>query len=100
MTIRLGSIKALEGYKLRERQLILAIALDTLPATKKVMLRITKLSVLTPFFIALAYFEGWSLLPILLAAGLSYPLLTRPIEILFAQSNLAKAVEQFKSEQT
>ncbi|BBN81006.1 hypothetical protein PA25_09910 [Pseudoalteromonas sp. A25] len=100
MNLRLSTIKALDGYKLRDRQQILAIALETLPSTKKVLLRIAKLSVLTPFFIALAYFEGWTLLPILLAAGLSYPLLTTPIEIAFAKTKFEEAIEQFKSDQT
>ncbi|NOU50699.1 hypothetical protein HG263_09140 [Pseudoalteromonas sp. JBTF-M23] len=100
MNLRLSSVKALDGYKLRDRQQILTLALEALSAPKKVMLRVAKLAVLTPFFIALAYFEGWALLPVLLAAGLSYPLLTTPIEILFAKQTFEQAIEQFKSEQT
>ncbi|WP_105168863.1 hypothetical protein [Pseudoalteromonas sp. T1lg23B] len=100
MIIRLSQIKSLERYKLRDKQRILAIALDEMPATRKVALRITKLTVLIPFFIALAYFEGWSLLPVLLLAGLSYPILTSPIEIMFAKPWFNKAVDKFDSEQT
>ncbi|CAM3932220.1 hypothetical protein [Pseudoalteromonas byunsanensis] len=99
MIIRLSQIKSLEPYKLRDKQRILAIALDEMPATRKVTLRIAKLTVLIPFFIALAYFEGWSLLPILLVAGLSYPILTSPIEIIFAKPWLNEAVDKFESEQ-
>ncbi|OHU87493.1 MULTISPECIES: hypothetical protein [Pseudoalteromonas] len=99
MIIRLSQIKSLERYKLRDKQRILAIALDEMPAMRKVALRIAKLTVLIPFFIALAYVEGWSLLPILLLAGLSYPLLTSPIEIQFAKPWLSNAVDKFESQQ-
>ncbi|MCF6434617.1 hypothetical protein [Pseudoalteromonas sp. MMG022] len=99
MIIRLSQIKSLERYKLRDKQRILAIALDDMPAMRKVALRIAKLSVLIPFFIALAYVEGWSLLPILLLAGLSYPLLTSPIEIQFAKPWISNAVDKFESQQ-
>jgi fatty acid desaturase len=99
MILRLSQLKVLDGYKLRDKQRILSNALEMLPVAQKIMLRIAKLSVLIPFFIALAYVEGWILLPILLLAGLSYPLLTSPIEIFFSKSTIEQAEKQFNSKE-
>ena len=51
-----------------------------------------------PFFISLAYFEGWYLLPPLLLAGILYPLLTTPLEIVFTKSKLSDAIAEFEKQ--
>ena len=89
-------IPELAAFKVRERQQIIAIALSELSASKKVILRIVKLLLLIPVFFVLAYIDGWLLLPFLLIAGLCYPLLTVPVEIMFATPYLTKAIAQFK----
>jgi len=91
-----SQIPELASFKVRERQKIIAIALSELSASKKVMLRIVKLLLLVPIFLILAYIKGWFLLPFLLVAGLCYPLLTAPVDIMFAAPYLAKAITQFK----
>ncbi|KID58399.1 hypothetical protein N473_18915 [Pseudoalteromonas luteoviolacea CPMOR-1] len=99
MIFRLSQIPELSTLSLREKQQVKAIALSLLSAKSKVILAICKLALLTPLFMALAYFEGWSLLPVLLVAGIAYPLLTAPIEVQFALKNLNQALSQFKQSQ-
>lgn len=91
-----SQLPELAAFKVRDRQQIIAIALSDLSAGKKVMLRIIKLLLLIPLFLVLAYIKGWLLLPFLLLAGLCYPLLTVPVEIMFAKPHLSKAIAQFK----
>ncbi|MEJ6473396.1 hypothetical protein [Pseudoalteromonas piscicida] len=97
MHFRLSQIEQLHGFKLRDKQMILRIALSRLDAKTRVLLRIAKLLLLTPFFASLAVFEGWLLLPILLVAGLVYPLFTTPLEIYFGKPELAKAISEFET---
>ncbi|ESP93848.1 hypothetical protein [Pseudoalteromonas luteoviolacea] len=100
MIFRLSQVSKLSTLSLRDKQKVQAIALSMLSAKSKVFLAVCKLTLLTPLFMALAYFEGWALLPVLLVAGLAYPLLTAPIEIQFALKNIDQALEQFKQSQT
>ncbi|MGO2011790.1 MAG: DUF6170 family protein [Pseudoalteromonas sp.] len=91
-----SQLPALSEFKIRERQQIIAIALSELSASSKVLLRIAKLFLLIPVFFVLACIKGWLLLPFILLAGLCYPLLTVPVEIMFAKPHLTKAIQQFK----
>ncbi|MFC3032380.1 DUF6170 family protein [Pseudoalteromonas fenneropenaei] len=99
MALRLSKIAVLSDFKHTERQAILSIALSQLSVQQKIIMRVLKLLLLTPVFISLAYFQGWILLPILLVAGLIYPLLTVPIEIQFAKPHFGSAIENFKNGQ-
>ena len=96
MHFNLRNIEQLKAYKLRDKQQIIAIAISQLEATEKVLLSCCKLAVLMPFFISLAYFEGWYLLPPLLLAGILYPLLTTPLEIAFTKKKLNSAISEFE----
>ncbi|MCF2856299.1 hypothetical protein L1286_02365 [Pseudoalteromonas sp. SMS1] len=96
MIFRLSQVSKLSQLNLRDKQKVKAIALSMLSANEKVLLAVCKLLLLTPFFMALAYFEGFYLLPVLLIAGLAYPLLTVPIEIQFALKYLDKALVEFE----
>lgn len=100
MYFRLSKIPELAEFKLREKQLIMAMALAELSAPKKILLNICKLGILLPFFVPLAYLEGWWLLPPLLLAGLVYPLLTTPVEVMFSKKTLANAIDKFKQDST
>ncbi|MBQ4848734.1 hypothetical protein J8L97_01210 [Pseudoalteromonas sp. MMG012] len=97
---KLSQIVSLATFKTRERQQILALAIDALPPMQKVLLRIAKLCVLVPFFVSFAYIESWKLIPLLLIAGLLYPLLTSPIEICFAKPHLVHAIRNFQENKT
>ncbi|CCQ12378.1 hypothetical protein PALB_32790 [Pseudoalteromonas luteoviolacea B = ATCC 29581] len=98
MAITLKQVKKLEKFKVTERHQILSIALSLMDVKSKIIMRICKLLLLTPVFASLAYFEGWSLLPILLVAGLLYPLLTAPIEIAFGKKYFDEAIQLFEKQ--
>ena len=100
MVFRLSQLSQLNGLKLRAKQQVLQIALSLLDSKTKVILRIAKLLLLTPFFASLAIFEGWVLLPVLLVAGLVYPLFTTPVEIFFAKPKLDEALQQYNDLQS
>ncbi|CAM4073718.1 DUF6170 family protein [Pseudoalteromonas ostreae] len=91
-----SQVTQLKPFKIRQRQQIIAIALSMLTPMQKINLRIIKLVLLIPVFLSLAYVEGWLLLPVLLVAGLSYPLLTTPVEIQFSKRYLSDAIKQFE----
>ena len=91
-----SQVTQLKSFKIRQRQQIIAIAVSMLTPMQKISLRIIKLILLIPVFLSLAYIEGWLLLPVLLVAGLSYPLLTTPVEIQFYKHYLSKAIKQFE----
>ncbi|AZZ97674.1 hypothetical protein [Pseudoalteromonas sp. R3] len=99
MVFRLSKLAELDGFALRDKQRIKALALAQLPSSQKVLLNIAKLMLLTPLFMALAFIHGWLLLPVLLLCGLAYPLLTVPLEIQFAKPYLPQAIAEFKKGQ-
>jgi hypothetical protein len=90
-----SQVDALKHLKIRERQTVIAIALSMLSPGNKVLLRLSKLLLLSPFFLIFTVFEGWLLVPFLILGGLGYPLLTTPIEILFAKKHLSEALAQY-----
>ncbi|KZN36863.1 hypothetical protein [Pseudoalteromonas luteoviolacea] len=96
MIFRLSQVPELSSLSLRDKQKVKAIALSMLNGKEKVLLAVCKLLLLTPFFMALAYFEGFYLLPVLLVAGLAYPLFTVPVEIQFALKYLDNALKEFE----
>lgn len=89
-----SQVKQLQHLKVRQRQHIIAVALSMLSPLQKISLRIVKLLLLTPVFASLIYIEGWLMLAALLVAGLSYPLLTTPVEIAFSRPFIADALTQ------
>ncbi len=89
-----SQVEELSHLKVRQRQQIIATALSMLTPLSKVWLRVIKLLLLTPVFASLIYIEGWLMLPALLLTGLSYPLLTTPVEIAFARPYLTDALKQ------
>ncbi|KNC66899.1 hypothetical protein [Pseudoalteromonas ardens] len=96
MIFRLSKLAELDDFALRDKQRIKALALAQLPASHKILLNIAKLLLLTPLFMALAFIEGWLLLPVLLVCGLAYPLLTVPLEIQFARPHMHHAISEFR----
>ncbi|OUS74617.1 hypothetical protein B5G52_01055 [Pseudoalteromonas sp. A601] len=94
-----SQVKQLQHLKVRQRQHIIAVALSMLSPLQKISLRIVKLLLLTPVFASLIYIEGWLMLAALLVAGLSYPLLTTPVEIAFAKPFIADALKQQEGKQ-
>lgn len=90
------NVKQLDEFKIKDKHIIIALALTNLSPIDKVVLRLCKLLALLPLFLSLSYYQGWLLLPILLIAGTLYPIITRPIELAFAKKHLSKAILEYK----
>ncbi|MEL0640857.1 DUF6170 family protein [Pseudoalteromonas aliena] len=90
-----SQINELKQFKIRQRQEIIALSLDMLSPSERVLLRIMKLILLSPLFLIFTVFQSWLLIPFLILGGLCYPLLTTPIEIYFAKKNLSSALKAF-----
>ena len=88
-------VDELKHLKVRQRQTVIAISLSMLSPSDRVLMRIVKLMLLSPFFLIFTLFEGWLLVPFLIVAGLSYPLLTAPVDFNFAKKHLGAALKQF-----
>jgi len=89
-----SQVDELKHLKVRQRQTVIAISLSMLSPSDRVLMRIVKL-MLSPFFLIFTLFEGWLLVPFLIVAGLSYPLLTAPVDVNFAKKHLGAALKQF-----
>ncbi|MBQ4831743.1 hypothetical protein J8L70_00640 [Pseudoalteromonas sp. MMG010] len=87
-----SQISELKHLKLRQRQQTVAQALALLSPVNTILLKIIKLCFIFPVFFILNVFEGWLLVPFLLLVGLSYPLITTPIEIMFAKKHLSQVL--------
>ncbi|WP_394185201.1 hypothetical protein [Pseudoalteromonas tetraodonis] len=91
-----SQVDELKHLKVRQRQTVIAISLSMLSPSDRVLMRIVKLMLLSPFFLIFTLFEGWLLVPFLIVAGLSYPLLTAPVDVNFAKKHLGAALKQFE----
>lgn len=89
-------VDELKHLKVRQRQTVIAISLSMLSPSDRVLMRIVKLMLLSPFFLIFTLFEGWLLVPFLIVAGLSYPLLTAPVDVNFAKKHLEGALKKFE----
>lgn len=87
-------IPELAGLALQQRMLVIKQAITLLSVPQKVLLNLLKLVILAHFFSVLARFEGWILVPYLLAAGLVYPLVINPVTFLLTHNKMAKARKQ------
>lgn len=91
-----SQVDELKHLKVRQRQTVIAISLSMLSPSDRVLMRIVKLMLLSPFFLIFTLFEGWLLIPFLILAGLSYPLLTAPVDVNFAKKHLKGALKKFE----
>jgi hypothetical protein len=91
-----SQLNELKHLKIRERQSIIALSLSMLSPTDKVLLRVIKLSVLSPLFLIFTVFTGWIVVPFLILGVICYPLVTTPIEINFAKKHINNALQQYK----
>ena len=84
-------IPELAGLKLQQRMLVIKHATAMLSVPQKLVLNLLKIFILVHFFSVLARFEGWMLVPWLLAAGLAYPLIINPVTFWMTRSKMADA---------
>ncbi|MEM5549688.1 hypothetical protein WNY63_02915 [Pseudoalteromonas neustonica] len=93
-----SQLPQLKHLKVRQRQDIIAIALSMLSPMQKISLRIAKLTLLIPLFFSLVYIDGWLMILALIVTGISYPILTTPVEIQFSKPFLAEAIKLYNKE--
>lgn len=91
-------IKELEGLNLRQRHEAIQLALNELSGGQKVMLRLIKLILLSPVFFIIAKVHSWWILPWLLLVFFMYPMLTKPLEVMFAKPFLQNAANKVRFE--
>ncbi len=91
-----SQIPALKSFSHRERLAIVADALNLLQPQQRIFMNILKLLLITPLFLLLVRFEGWSMLPWLLLAGIAYPILVLPVRHYFACLHLKEAINEHK----
>lgn len=91
-----SQIPKLQSFSHRQRLQLVADALELLSAQERILLNIIKLLLITPLFLLLVRFEGWSMLPWLLLAGLAYPVLVLPVRHYFACRHLDQAITEHK----
>ncbi len=89
-------VKELEGLNYQQRMQAMKLAYDSLPILYKGMLNTIKFLVLAPVFFLIARVQSWSVLPWLLITVILYPLVTKPITLLFVRPQLAEAVRQLR----
>ncbi|MFY8272836.1 DUF6170 family protein [Pseudoalteromonas sp. SSDWG2] len=91
-----SQIPALKEFSHKERLAIVADSLELLSAQERILMNILKLLLITPLFLLLVRFEGWSMLPWLLLAGIAYPILVLPVRHYFASMHLEQAIQTHK----
>lgn len=79
------SIAEFNGLSLSQKQQMLRIAMEKMSAVQKITLAVIKLILLSAAFLLIANVHSWWLLVYLLLVGISYPVVTTPITLLFCK---------------
>lgn len=79
------TIAEFDGLTLSQKQQMLRLAMEKMPAMQKITLAIIKLVLLSAVFLLIANVHSWWLLVYLLVVGVSYPIITTPITLLFCK---------------
>lgn len=86
----------LQRFNFKERQQIIELANNKLPATSKFVLNLLKLFLLIPPFLLIAKVDSWLIvLPLLLVLAMYFVVL-KPISLWFISKYLDKAIRQFE----
>lgn len=92
-------VKELEGLNYQQRMLAMKAAFDALPMLRKGLLSTIKFLILAPVFFLIAKEQSWSVMPWLILTVILYPLVTKPITLLFVKPWLAEAVKSLQTNQ-
>lgn len=92
-------IKELEGLNYQQRMLAINTAYNGLPILQKGMLNTIKFLILAPIFFLIAKEQSWSVMPWLILTVILYPLVTKPVTLLFVRPWLADAVKSLQANQ-
>lgn len=84
------------GLNYRERMQALALAKSKLPLPKNAVLQTIKFLLFVPVFFLIANVQSWFVIPWIVLFFLLYPIVTKPLTLLFVRSYLAESVEEIK----
>jgi len=79
-----------------QRMQVLALAKSKLSLPKKALLNIMKFMLIAPVFLLIATEKSWSVLSWVILLFFLYPLITKPLTILFVRRDLTGCVEEIK----
>ena len=89
-------VEALKGLSYPQRMLAIKTAYDSLPILYKGLLNTIKFLLIAPVFFLIAREQSWSVMPWILLTVIIYPLVTKPLTLLFVKPLLAEAVRTLK----
>lgn len=88
----------LQRFDFKERQEIIVLANNKLPATAKFVLNLLKLVLLIPPFLLLAKVDSWMFaLPVFLVLAMYFVVL-KPISLWFISKHIDKAISQYEQQ--
>lgn len=90
-------VKEFEGLNYQQRMLVIKDAYEALSIWQKGLLNTIKFSLLAPVFFLIAKEQSWSVMPWILATVILYPLVTKPLTLLFVKPMLAQAVQRLSA---
>jgi hypothetical protein len=84
------------GLNYSERMQALQLAKSKLPLPKNAVLQSIKFLLFAPIFFLIANVQSWSVIPWIILFFLLYPIVTKPLTLIFVRSYLAESVEEMK----
>ncbi|NMP14816.1 MULTISPECIES: DUF6170 family protein [unclassified Thalassotalea] len=94
-----NQFEQLQDFNFAEKQQIIELANNKMPAPAKVTLNILKLLILIPPFLLLARVDSWMFVLPLLLVLVCYFVILRPVSLMFLGKYIDEAVAQFKRRQ-
>lgn len=85
------------GLNYSERMQVLQLAKSKLPLPKNAVLQTIKFLLFAPVFFLIANVQSWWIIPWIILLFLLYPIITKPLTLLFVRRYLAESVEQLKT---
>jgi len=99
MIFSTNQINVLQDYNFKERQQIIAIAMQKITVPQKLILNLIKLSMLIPPFIFIASMKGLELIICTSVVLITYFIVLRPIMLSFSLKHLEHSISQFNKKE-
>ncbi|WP_371188902.1 DUF6170 family protein [Thalassotalea maritima] len=94
-----NQFEQLQAFNFSEKQQIIELANNKMPAPTKFALNLLKLLILIPPFLLLAKIDSWLFVLPLALVLVAYFVILRPISLMFLSKHIDAAVEQFNRRQ-
>ena len=91
-----NSITELDSFSIREKQMILRLAMEKMTVPQKLIINLLKLVLLIPPFLYLANLNLGMLAISMIIVTAAYVFVMRPVSLSFAVSHLPAAIKQFE----